>query len=258
MVNKYSNVNKKRIRKMGFTKDQEGIYWRYLRELENWDSHLQNTKKFILSCLNRSDYHSVAILGSGWLLDVPLDELTEKGKKIFLYDLRHPRQIKHALRNKLNVEFVEIDLTGGLVEYIYSVRKQSHQTSEEELLKNITHIKPPTIKGDIVISLNIMDQLDGLLIEYLKPWFNGSKEFWDTISRRIHENHIHLLRNHRSLLITDVNEILVDNNEITKKPLIFAKLPPAKNKKQWEWVFDTTGSYHKNKKTIFNVIALEL
>jgi len=63
------------IRRMGFIKDQEGIMNRYLRESSQWKEHLEHTRKFIRESFAQTEAETVAVLGSGWLLDVPLDHL---------------------------------------------------------------------------------------------------------------------------------------------------------------------------------------
>ena len=97
---------------MGFLKDQEGIITRYINEEGNWEAHLRHTKGFITDVVKKYKPESVSILGSGWLLDVPIEFLAANCKSICLYDIRHPAQIRHRLRRFKNVVFVECDLTG--------------------------------------------------------------------------------------------------------------------------------------------------
>jgi hypothetical protein len=251
--------SKKIIKKMGFHSDQEGIMRRFLRETDNWNEHLRKTKEFILQRLKKMDYQSVAFLGSGWLLDVPLDELHSAFKKIYLYDIRHPRHINHKTAKYDNVNLRTEDLTGGLVERLYKLyKKNPREELHLHLLDEIKQAKIPQIEGEILVSLNMMDQLDGLLVDFFKSRLRQPDDFWIQIRKHIQHNHLKLLKKHRSLLITDTEEIIYSNSEKTVNPLIHVKLPQARYQEKWKWTFDTTGSYYKHKKTTFNVIALEL
>lgn len=64
---------------MGYLNDQQGIMNRYLGESKQWEKHLPRCRKFITSTFEDpgggEKKESVAVLGSGWLLDVPLDHL---------------------------------------------------------------------------------------------------------------------------------------------------------------------------------------
>ena len=73
-------LNKRQIilKKFGFFKDQNGIINRYLREKEAWQAHLSNTRDFIINSSMNKDNSKAVILGSGWLLDIPVDELSKK------------------------------------------------------------------------------------------------------------------------------------------------------------------------------------
>ncbi len=49
LIKKFQPSKQKQIlRKLGFSSDSEGILNRYYREEGNWNSHLENTKNFIL------------------------------------------------------------------------------------------------------------------------------------------------------------------------------------------------------------------
>ena len=66
------------MRRAGYLKDQTGIRRRYEREQEPWQQHIDNTRRFIVESARKAANHkSVAVLGSGWLLDVPVDELLQ-------------------------------------------------------------------------------------------------------------------------------------------------------------------------------------
>ena len=88
---------RKLLRKLGFFLDSEGILNRYYREKGAWDSHLENTKKAILQSAESKGKNIAVVLGSGWLLDVPLAELAEMFGKVYLVIL--------FIQSKLNIRY---------------------------------------------------------------------------------------------------------------------------------------------------------
>ncbi len=85
-------------RKFGLNSDHGGIMTRFLNEEKNWFEHLNNTKKFILENATEKDGGICLIIGSGWCLDVPFEEVSKKFTKIILADIIHPRQIEHKIK----------------------------------------------------------------------------------------------------------------------------------------------------------------
>ena len=75
---------------MGYLSDQKGIMNRYLNQQGGWDSHLDNSKRFIERSAFLKNKRSVAVLGSGWLLDVPIDYIAQEFGEVYLVDIAHP------------------------------------------------------------------------------------------------------------------------------------------------------------------------
>ena len=245
---------------MGFLKDQEGIITRYINEEGNWEAHLRHTKGFITDVVKKYKPESVSILGSGWLLDVPIEFLAANCKSICLYDIRHPAQIRHRLRRFKNVAFVECDLTGGFISEIFNTvelfRKTQKKVPVEDLKLNNFIPDPET---DYTISVNLLNQLDILIIDYLKKFSIYSDPEIEKIRARIQNSHIGSMKPGSSLLITDYQEILFDTNnkQVDKHSLVYTKLPEGKSRKYWDWDFDTNMTYYDRKKTKFKVVGIE-
>jgi len=247
------------LKKMGLIQDQDGIMKRYLNEGENWESHIKNTSDFIKECLTGSGAKSVSILGSGWMLDIPQRFLADNFELVLFYDLRHPRQLKHKYRKQRNFQFIEMDLTGGILEKAYRVlngkRKVNISNLEEELI--VPPLKFP-IYSDFIVSVNILNQLDILIVDYLKGKIEIPNTIIERLRRNIQQNHLNILEPGKSLLITDFEEISLDSDreKLGSKPLIYTALPQPKKQNQWTWKFDTQFTYHQNCLTNFEVMAL--
>lgn len=251
----------KALKKMGLISDQEGIMKRYMAEQGGWNNHLKNTKDFIVKCLNQEKSKKIAILGSGWLLDIPVSFLTERSDDICFYDLYHPKVIIHKYRKQSNFRFSQIDLTGGLIEQVYNILQRKKRPDPSELLNqlNFEPCKLP-FKADYLVSINILSQIDTLLLDYIKNKMPLPSEIENLFRQKIQQQHIDLLKSNRSCLISDVEEIKLDQNHeiIATKPLIFVTIPDSQVQKEWVWNFDTRMTYHPDCKTIFLVKAFKL
>ncbi len=249
------------LRRMHYISDQSGICNRYNREMENWISHLEKTKQYIISYLSDHHFHTLTVLGSGWLLDLPLEFLCQKMQKTLLYDVFHPPQIRQKLKKYSCFELFTADITGGLIASVYEAvclyEKRKRKTEIDDL--EFAGFKPVE-ETDCYISLNILNQLDMLIIDYLAEKQIYAQEELQILRTRIQQNHLKALPKNKSCLITDFEELIYGREAVpvTTKNLLHTTLPEGKNIQTWEWLFDTDGSYNKGCNTIFKVIAMEI
>jgi hypothetical protein len=239
------------LKKRHYKTDQNGIINRYFAEQNRWKEHLDNSKQYILNCISGKNYSSVAILGSGWLLDAPVDEILKQNTKIYLFDINHPKQIINRYKNEKNIEFVKSDLTNNLAEAVV------YAGSFNEFLKIIDSIRPIFFnKYDFVISLNLLNQLDILLCDLLTKRFNVADTDLTKLRKVIQQKHIEGLPKNKSCIITDYKEVnyISDISSGITKPLVYVDLN-LNNKKEWMWNFDTKGTYRNGFKTAFKVMA---
>ena len=195
--------NRKTLRRMKYLSDQKGIMNRYLAEGENWEPHLKKTKDFILKCLQENKYDSVAVIGSGWLLDIPMDFLAENYKSVYLLDAYHPPQILQKIRKLENVRAIVADVTGGAILGAYQFARAHRKSGRGSILDIPVNAAVPGMKTDYMISLNILNQLDILLIDYLKKHVEIPPEEEIEFRKRIQSQHLSLLKPGKSCLVTD-------------------------------------------------------
>lgn len=246
---------------MNYITDQAGIYERYYREADNWAVHLQNTRAYITGYLSKHDFRSVSILGSGWLLDLPSSLFTNKFDLIILYDVNHPAQVKQKLKGNRNCRLVSADVTGGMIESVYNAvllyKKSKNKTGVEDL--KFSGFKPVEAT-DCYVSLNILNQLDILVVDYLKPKRIYTEDELNKLRSIIQSRHLESLPKNRSCLITDTKEKIYRKAGLydDSRSLLYTDLPEGSNIQKWEWIFDTSGSYNTGYQTAFEVIAMEL
>ncbi len=234
--------------------DQKGIMFRFLRETKQWKNHLDRTKQFILKSVENNFYNSIAVLGSGWLLDLPVNELLEKTTTLYLIDIVHPNQVRHKFRKNEKIVFVNQDITHGLVELA------THSKSIVQFIRAMDLLvqKVNYEQFDLVISLNLLNQLDTILLEYLTRKFKISESYQLHIRKTIQDMHVSNLPKGKSCLIsdwiekpTDINNSLMQNR--TEKQLIYTDLLNNYAFESWNWEFDTHKTYRKKNNTRFIV-----
>jgi hypothetical protein len=249
------------LRKVGFNADSQGIINRYIHVGGAWDEHLTRTKNFVLKTLAGKKISDLAVLGSGWLLDLPIDELAGMVGHVWLYDLVHPSQIIHRLQQYSNVTALKADITGGVVSNsFYAVREYKRhglKTSPEELCSATFQ---PKIRHDFIISLNILSQLGQLITDYLKQNIPYNGEETDRVVFLLQQSHLQLLSAGRAILVTDVQESAYSSagKNTASKELIKCPLPITAPTESWEWQFDPLGEYVPGTTTTMKVRAYQL
>jgi hypothetical protein len=250
---------RKILRKMNFISDQEGIMSRYLKESSNWESHLKKSREFILNCVRKRKITKISILGSGWLLDVPLKELNEICREVLLIDICHPPQILRKLRDFPRVKHIEMDITGGMINEVYGLVKEFRKSGKK---KEISSFKSkgfiPQFHPGFVVSLNILNQLDILVVDYLKKFRVYDDDEILQIRRLIQQSHLDTVALDNSCIITDYEERIYEKGQLEERNrLVHVPVPEGKRKSTWEWYFDSQKTYHPGKITRFNVLAAE-
>jgi len=251
--------DRKILRRMSYLSDQQGIINRYLREQDGWRDHLEKTKNFITKCLTTKKIDQLVVLGSGWLLDFPFEELADNIRSIILVDIYHPPQILHKVRNFHHIDCVTADITGGYIKAIYDEVKRIKKGKFPAVIR--MELSPPVLGKDrhsFILSLNLLNQLDILLVDYIKKQVVISEENIREIRRKLQSDHLSLITGQQYILITDYEEITRDfrgEAEMTQK-LIYTDLPAGEYSEEWTWHFDTQGEYHPGRKTLLKVRAI--
>lgn len=244
----------KYLKRMGYSRDQDGIVHRYEREAGGWDRHLMECRQHILDYVDALKPESMAILGSGWLLDVPLEEILTRGVHVVLVDIVQPPQIRHRLRREKSVRVLQADLTGGLARAVFQAAKRNKKGQLALPSPDLFSYKPD-YQVDVFVSLNLLTQLDSLIVEYLLRQSRWSPDELDSYREAIQQQHLSFLKNQNALLITEYAEVRTTGGKKEQRPLVYT-LPEAKYKIGiWTWDFDTGGNYYRGSDTCFHVGA---
>ena len=255
-----SPVNRKILSRMEYLSDQKGILNRYLAEGDNWESHLKHSRDFIVHCLGEKPYGIIVVLGSGWLLDLPLDFIASHTREIYLLDIVHPPQILKRIVKYNNVKAINTDITGGGINGTYRFASENKKYGKKSILEIAYRASLNAFRPDYVISLNILNQLDILLIDYLKKNIDIPLQEELEFRKRIQSQHLSLLKPGKSCVITDSLERVINKKGqlVSEKNLIHCDLPDGQRKEEWTWNFDSRGEYIPSNRTEMSVTAVQL
>jgi hypothetical protein len=248
------------LNKMGYYNYQNGLIYRHLNQEGGWDEHLENCRDYILRAIDLNNPAKITVLGSSWLLELPLCEMAGKNRKICLIDIVHPPEVISQTHKLENVELIELDVTGGLIEEVW---RQSGSHSFFNRLKSLASIDIPEYIPEsdpgLVISLNILTQLEFLLVEFLKKRSRISSEEFIRFRSEIQRKHIDFLQKQSSVLISDFAEVITGKDG-TKRTIntILTDLPAGRFREEWTWNFDLKGIDYYNSRSVMKVIALTI
>ncbi len=249
-----SAVNMKALRKLGYKSDQQGIINRYMREMGQWDTHLWKCRNYILDSVKIYKPPAITFLGSGWLLDIPVEEVAAECSTVNLVDVLHPAQVIHRVSKLGNVRIISDDITGGLISAFW----KTYKDGADMVNIDIPEYKPVYDTG-LVVSVNVLTQLDSLITGFLVRKQGKTYSELRKFRQSVQKAHINFLRNNDSILITDHEEYVKKGNDIIERNrLVFTSLPGGKRTGEWTWEFDNSGNYYKGKNVIFGVKAIDM
>lgn len=248
------------MRKLGFRDESQGLMNRYINADGAWDNHLERTRNFIARVVKDRKFDNLAVLGSGWLLDVPIDLLSGIAGHVWLYDAVHPAQVIHSLKQYPNVTAISADISGGALENAFqSVNDYKIHGIKWSPDQICTGRFSPEAEPDFTISINLLSQIGVMITDYLSRYMPIDQPEAARINTLLQQAHLQLLLPGRSCMVTDVREINtdLDNGSTATTELIGLPFPAAVSSDSWEWLFDTEGSYRVGKRTVMQVQALE-
>ena len=248
------------LNKLGYYDYQQGLIIRHLKQKSGWDSHLEKCRNFILKAADYYKPQRVTVMGSGWLLDLPLTELLETVNSITLIDIVHPPDVISQVSRLKNVRLLEDDVTGGL---IYAVWKEARRAGLFRKMKTLRNIEIPkyTFNEDpgLLISLNILSQLHVLPLRYLKKICAAGDDEYDRFTQLVQQNHLELLGKYNSVIITDTAEVFTwKSGTVSEEISVLVSIPEGRVREEWTWDFDLKGSDFNEKRSVMKVTAVNL
>jgi len=250
---------KRILAKLGYYDYQQGLIIRNMKQKGGWEYHLSNCRSFILDEIARTAPSKITVLGSGWLLDLPLAELADRVGEIVLVDIVHPPQVKEQTACFPNVKLVEEDVSGGLIAEIWDKVGKGFRFGKRDNLDDLFIPVYRMRDPGMVISLNILTQLEVLPLRLIEKKRKIDKNCIMEFRKKIQNNHLETLRNHHSLLIADIKEVFVHSDGVvTEDKTLVVDVPEENVSKRWRWDFDMVGIDFHGKKSYMEVIACKM
>lgn len=246
------------LSRMGYYNYQNGLIYHHLNQEGGWENHQNNCRKLILKALDKYNPQKVTVLGSGWLLDLPFAELVERTEKVCLVDIIHPPDVISQVKHLNNVEVYEQDVTGGLIEEVWQKTRRYSFIRKLRTLSNINipEYNPRDDPG-MIVSLNILTQLESLPADFIRKRSNIKEEEFACFRSEVQKKHIDYLSKYRSVLVTDIAEVLTGKSgDVKTITTLFTELPGSKLREEWTWNFDKAGGDLYNSTSQFNVVGI--
>ena len=221
------------LKAMGYVRELIAVEARHRRCAEAWAPHLEACRKLILDAARDVGHGRVTVLGSGLLLDVPVDELAGLFKDVILLDIFHMPATQERVRVHANVRLVSADVT-GVVEATWN----HVADGRDGPLPPPQADASPYADSDLVVSANLLTQLPLLPLGLVQKKGRGyGDEETNAFARNIVENHLELLAAlpGRVTLLTETKRVICDGTEVLHEidPLFGAVLPASGRK--WTW-----------------------
>lgn len=174
-------------RKLGYLTEAVAIRARHRRCSAAWQSHLENSRAAILEAAQTCTGRECAlVLGSGALLDVPVEQLSRMFGRVVLADVVHPLAARWRVRSLDNVSLVTLDVTGTLAALAHG--PDIPDCTPHALLDLLKREAP-----DLIVSANILSQLPLLPLRRLEATGLHAQPELEAFASRLLAEHVRLL-----------------------------------------------------------------
>ena len=186
-------------RTLGYPQAQVGLAARARRRRDAWAPHLDAARGFVEAAATAAPGRRQAVvLGSGLLMEVPIDALAARFETVICVDVVHPPGIARRQRRKTpNVKFFMGDVA-GMIDRVASVAAAASTTgsSPPPPPESRPRLGLDAAQCDFVLSANIATQLPVLPIRHLRDRLGDAyaMETLDAWSDSIVNAHLRWLR----------------------------------------------------------------
>ena len=222
----------KTYRRLDYLSGLIAIQGRYKRVADHWRTHLDNSRQLILHAAAQTPQRNkVVVIGSGLLLDVPVEMLAKQFNTVILIDIAHLISVRLLCMRHSNITLVEHDIT-GLAEALLSYRRG------ESLPRPQAGLPAVAQNADLIISCNILSQLAITPAQYLQQHFVVDGERLANWRQEIIFNHLALLTEQpgQRVLLCDVFHDYLDRNDnLLYREDVLHGIKIGDPEQQWRW-----------------------
>lgn len=226
----------------GYIYQNVSLKFRARRCARAWQGHVDESHRFIREHLEKVNPRTIMIIGSGILMEIPINDLLAKAEKIYLVDLVHSPTVRKLAKKNPKVELIERDISSLL-----GLLKKGTGPFQ---LKQIPWKQLPSWdlpKVDWVISANLLSQIPLMISEVLPM----TTETYDKFARSVRDQHIERLFEQapKVLLFADFETRYTDHDGSRIKTESYeVNLKSLKFDREWLWEIAPYGETSKDYK----------
>ena len=246
-----------RVRKYGYLKRLIALEFRERRCRGAWGPHLAHTRQFIVKAIDLVPRpRTVVVIGSGLLLDVPLEDLADRFERVYLADMFHMPQVRRKARRFLNVKLLTGDVTG-----IFGMLKENKAPGPR------TPPPAPRIPyladADMIVSCNCLSQLAGPFNDLFRATRGFADADCDMLSAQVIEKHLAAITQEAvgiGVVITDTERFAMQGDTIVSRTdlLKTVRLPATPRPlfdEEWDWMIAPAPEEHPSQDILHVVSA---
>ncbi len=221
------------LREMGHVREVWGIRQRWREWHAHWSPHCQRTREVILDAIALCQSRRRAVVfGSGWLHDVPIEELASSFAEVVLVDLMHPFSVRWWARRWRNVSFIEADVGEVMLGAWQAVEKPGTPLP----------VSRPTLflddaELDLAVSCNLLSQIPCMPAWYLKK-HRYPEAAVDAFCRQTVDAQIAYLRRLPGVVCvvadTETATVTPAGEEVSRRPTLYGATFPWQGRR-WRW-----------------------
>lgn len=256
------------LQDLGTPRELAGIHARAQRCRETWRHHLARSQDFIIRRAEACQSHRRAvILGSGLLLDVPIDALLKRFEEVWLVDLLHFWPVRWSVRNARHARLISLDVTGVLAPLVQQVRIFGRHGKRFTLPSPHCSFLLDHKDLDLVVSLNMLSQLFIAPTEYLDGLKSPDGEHLYSAQELHHYGqeivlmHLRWLQDlpcrHVALMTDYWRRVYNPDGTLNYQESMLERLPLELTGETWEWHIAPPGELDPVLDFYHDVVAIE-
>ena len=235
-----------RVRKYGYLQRLIALEFREARCRDVWMEHVEKTKALIVKAADLVPRQRTAVIvGSGLLIEVPMQELADRFERIYLADIFHMPAVRERAKRYFNVKLLTGDITG-----IFQMMKEGHAPGPLRPAPNprIPHLAD----ADFIVSCNCLTQLAGPFNDFFRKERGFADKDCDTLAAQVMEEHVQAIATKAtsvSVLITDTERFAMQDDSVVARTDLLkgVRLPQSSkivNNEEWDWLLAPAPEEH--------------
>lgn len=163
------------VRAMGYPREQIAIQGRARRHADAWAPHLAACHALIEEAMATGGRRAV-VLGSGLLLEIPLQAMAERFEEVICVDLVHPPWVVRPVRRAFaNVRFLAGDASGMIERFVRTVTHNRATGGMPNLPDSQPRLQLAPERCDFVVSANLLSQLSVAPCRFLQKMLGADR-----------------------------------------------------------------------------------